>query len=170
MNLQEYNKARDDWREEYGWILEACPSLRYCHSYNRMGEVVSLYDERPPDVWWKVLGYEWGTCDDIYCYTDWLSPRFKRCSRLRLNMMSKEDRAVYHTLPDTLTIHRGCYAENAYGMSWTLDKDLATKFPALNRYYRHGEQPLVLTRTIPKRECVYHNSRDEQEIITWVPS
>jgi hypothetical protein len=150
------------------WIWDI-PELQYCDSYGRLGEIVGLYGTMPMGKWWQVLGYHWTGCDNIAEYAGWLSSRFKRSSRLRLNMMFKEDHAGHDALPDVLTIYRGCYEDNMDGMSWTLDRAIAVRFPTLNRYRRKNQEPYLLTRTIAKRDCVYLGARDEREIVTAMP-
>jgi hypothetical protein len=130
-----------------------------------METVIDLYGTMAPEKWWTVLGYEWSCCDDIAIHTQWLSKRFRQCKRLRLNMMGSDERATYDSLRDKITIYRGCYDNNQNGMSWTLGREIALRFPTLHRYQQKG-QPLLLTMTLPKSECVYLNGRDEQEIVT----
>ena len=131
-----------------------------------MGVVIGLYGTMPPEKWWRLLGYEWSICDNIALYTSWLRPKFRRSRRLRLHMINPHESATYDSLPDVLTIYRGCYQNNRYGMSWTLDRDVAVKLPTMSRY-RQNDHPLLLTARVPKSDCVYlGNEREERELVT----
>ena len=117
---------------EAEWIW-SISELKFCNSYSRMGAVIGLYGTMPPEQWWRVLGCEWTSCDNIASYTEWLKPKCRLSSRLRLNMMNRDQRAAYDALPDSSTIYKGCCQNNRYCMSWTLDRDVAADFPTLNR-------------------------------------
>ncbi len=78
-------------------------------------------------------------------------------------LMDKLERKVFDSLPDVVTVYRGCYGKGAQkGISWTLSfekaKWFADRFPMW--------KGTVYTATIPKKYIyAYFNDRDEQEII-----
>lgn len=78
-------------------------------------------------------------------------------------LMDKRERKVFDSLPDVVTVYRGCYGKGAQkGISWTLSfekaKWFADRFPMW--------KGTVYTATIPKKYIyAYFNDRDEQEII-----
>jgi hypothetical protein len=81
-------------------------------------------------------------------------------------LMSAEEYAAFQALPEELTIYRGCGSENMYGFSWTLDREIAAKFPFLTRY--RSSRPMVLTARIPKsRAAALKLEGNEHEIIVF---
>jgi hypothetical protein len=155
--------------EEHKELSTRFPGMIYEDSYSRMEKVVSLYRTVPAyekHWWWRLLGREWTSSDNVSRYGRFLTFRFLGAPKKRLHMMDREDREAYNSLPEVLTIYRGCYEINSMlGMSWTLDRDTAITFPFLNRYRRQGEQPLLLSCKVQKSDVVYLGGRNEQEII-----
>jgi hypothetical protein len=116
--------------------------------------------------WWTLLGDIWTMSDNLGRYAEWLKPKFRRASRLRLHMMNKANRNVYDRLPETLTVYRGCFPKGEHGMSWTLDKEIARKFPSVTVRARITIPTVLCTMcNVPKTECVYFGERSEQEIV-----
>jgi hypothetical protein len=90
-------------------------------------------------------------------------------------MMYPEEKEVFNSLPETLTIYRGIstnYVLNenklndVIGNSWTLDREVSFKF-ATQYYQKYGEKKhhYILTYQIPKSlvwSCF--NNRNEMEI------
>lgn len=158
-------------------LSEAREVLRYCNSYNRMPTLLelSLID---PEVWLTVLGEEWDGCDDIGLHSDYLiedtplndvlfNPKYAASVR-RLIMTDAENEA-YAALPDKVTIYRGCYAANKWGLSWTLDRDTAAGFPLLHRYRQDGQPLLVKAIADKSRIAFLKLSRSESEVVTYRP-
>ena len=83
--------------------------------------------------------------------------------------MTAKERKVYAALPDKVTVYRGCYKDNKWGLSWSLDRDVAAKFPRLHRYKQDG-QP-ILVRAIADKAYIaaVKLDREESEIITSRP-
>ena len=51
-------------------------------------------------------------------------------------------------------------------MSWTLDKEIARKFPGVTARARVTKPTVLRTMSnVPKAECVYIGGRDEREIV-----
>jgi hypothetical protein len=77
-------------------------------------------------------------------------------------MMNEEDDQFLRSLPEEVTIYRGCQEGlNENGLSWTLDKSKAEFFA--NRF---GKKGIILERKIPKSEIVaLLTVRGETEII-----
>jgi hypothetical protein len=85
-------------------------------------------------------------------------------------MMTYEERDQLEALPDVVTIYRGCYQNNKHGLSWSLSKEIAEKFPLLNRYWRPTEQPYLVTAKVNKDDIIaLKNDRGESEVITYRP-
>ena len=97
------------------------------------------------------------------------SPLGERRGTVR-EMMTDEELEAYAALPDVVTIYRGCYKANKWGLSWSLSRQVAEEFPTLLRYRRDGEQPLLVTAKIMKTDVVaVKMDRGEQEVIAWRP-
>lgn len=121
--------------------------------------------ERLTDIqYWKLLSNIW-----IDTESQWADLRLwkqligsKRPKREFL--MNLEDLPIYHSLPETLTIYRGCQkGKNENGLSWTLDHAKAYWFAT--RYTRNSNW-IVLERTIQKSEVIaVLFGRGEKEII-----
>jgi hypothetical protein len=78
--------------------------------------------------------------------------------------MTIEERNAFEELPEQITIYRGCGPRNKSGMSWSLSRDIAVRFPFSMRY--GTDQPMLLTATIRKnRAAALKLERNEQEII-----
>jgi hypothetical protein len=135
-------------------------------SENRLDILMVLHSLLPANEWWCLLGEEWSGCDNVSKYRHNFAILFN-CDRrrLRLNMMNQSNRAIYENLPDKLTVYRGCYSNNIYGLSWSLDRKIAEKFPFLDRYRQKGQRPILVTRKVKKSACVYIGDRNEAEII-----
>jgi len=83
-----------------------------------------------------------------------------------LEMMDSAELVAYRSLPARLTVFRGCGEINMLGASWSLDRDVAARFPTLNRYRQTA--PLLVTATVRRdRVLALKLDRDESEIITF---
>ena len=96
----------------------------------------------PDALFWRHLGLEWASCDNIATHTrdlhGLLTDRFQASGFPILEAMTAEDRRHYDALPDRVPIFRGCYAHNKSGLSWSTAREVATKFPFQNRYRAKG--------------------------------
>ena len=77
-------------------------------------------------------------------------------------LMNEEEFNLLQSLPDEVTIYRGCQAGiNENGLSWSLNKKKAEFFA--NRF---GKEGLILERKIPKSNIIaFLNGRGESEVI-----
>ena len=139
--------------------------LSWADSLTRLDVLLEQRRRLPRAVWLKLLGELWDVCDNVG----------KRRLILRkvlgvkgplLPLMDEGERAAYRRLPDVVTIYRGCSTRNMLGASWSLDRDVAARFPFQNRY--RAAQPLLLTATVAKENVLAVKlSRDESEIVTF---
>lgn len=151
-------------------------ALRFCNSYNRLETLVALWQNSLVewDEWAILMGEEWESCDNIGPWLDILIEEtpiadmieIPACGRL---LMRPEELAALAALPEVVTIYRGCRAINKWGLSWSLDRDIAVRFPSLHRY--RGDGPaLLITAEIPKRNIIAIKlGGNEQEVIAWKP-
>jgi hypothetical protein len=140
----------------------------FVNSYNRMATALSLFERFPARrlECFSALGEAWSMCDNVSFY---------RCSLRRLlgsatpqeldAMMSSDERAALAAMPPSFEVWRGCYAINRAGMSWTLDRECAKRFPTLSRYKRPGDQPLLRMGKVRRDRAVLKLDRSEKEVI-----
>lgn len=145
---------------------EAQKIMMWCNSYERMPTLLGLFYEMEYSDWAKLLGQEWSCCDNISLYKSTLAGFLKKPIP---EMMDEEELRAFDQLPEVFTIYRGCYSKNKHGLSWTLSKEVAEKFPTYHRYRGEGV-PLVITAQVKKAKvAALKMSRQEQETITYRP-
>lgn len=112
------------------------------------------------------LGEWWNVCDNISRWRSELRRRLKAATRAELDaMMDPPERATLKDMPAIITVYRGCYHVNRAGLSWSLDRGIAERFPSLMRFRRDNDQPLLLTGTVERERAVLKLCRDEREIV-----
>lgn len=139
-------------------------------SHERLPCLIDLFDDMEPDNWLRLLGEVWPTVDNVGIHKDQL---IDALLEMEINiesvitaLMNPEEYSAFEALAEQITIYRGCGPRNRFGFSWTLDRDIATKFPFMSRY--KTDQPILLTATIPKnRVAALKSDRDEQEVIVF---
>jgi hypothetical protein len=90
-------------------------------------------------------------------WTDWLLLANAR------DFMLARERRKFDALPDVFTVYRGSqYAESRIGLSWSLNRDVAEMFAALDHKLLKGK---VIERRVKKSECFAYICNDEEEII-----
>jgi hypothetical protein len=130
-----------------------------------MGAALVLRPRMSHSKWLTVLGETWTGCDNIREYSASLRRMLGTAGPL-LPMMNAEDRTGYKDLPDRVTVYRGCSARYMRGASWTLDQQVARKFPFLD-WYRVSD-PVLVTATVRKEHVLaVFLGREEQEIVTF---
>lgn len=155
-------------------------AVRYCGSYDRLPRLIELWGnlEVERDDWLRVLGEEWSVCDNVGAWLDDLwdtpfadlfdgSPADR--AEARALVMDDSDRAAFEALPDQFEVWRGCYAPNKWGVSWSLDRDTAIRFPGLHRYRQEGQALLVRARARKDEVGFVKVGRDEAEIVLHRP-
>lgn len=151
----------------YDWIL--C----HCGSHERMDAVMHLQNqmaigEMALSSWLVLLGKVWTGCDNIGLYRSDLVEVLKEWHEAPTTtlpkLMSRKEKAAFDALPDQVTIYRGCGPRNRDGLSWSISREVAMKFPFTNRY--ETEEPILLTATVSKcRIAALKLDRNEQEAI-----
>lgn len=142
--------------------------LVFCGSYEKMGAILDLLRSGVPidyKTWLRIVGENWSGCDNIFAYHKLLKCFLPKEGPV-VEMMTADELAAYEALPDTVTIYRGCGKKNKNGASWTLDKNIASKFPFLNRY--RVPDPILVTATVDKCHILAVKlGRNESEVITF---
>lgn len=148
--------------------------LRFANSYNRLGIMIEIAWRMEARDWITLLGENWPSCDNIGHYLEQLEDTpfgdtLDDAGFWRDVMMSPDERAAYAALPDRIIIYRGCYSNNKWGLSWSLEHEVAARFPFLNRYRQNG-QALLVKAVVPKHDVVALKlDRAETEVICWRP-
>ena len=139
---------------------------RWADSYSRLPEVLRWRRHMRVLDWWRLLGAQWPSCDNIGKHKDRLRRYMLEAKDSHLRaMMTPAELDAWAKLPDLVTVYRGCYEINRDGLSWTLSRAMARKFPTYNRYTRHGETPLLLTGKVERSRMVLKLDREEDEVV-----
>ncbi|HSS71064.1 MAG TPA: hypothetical protein VLQ46_10495 [Casimicrobiaceae bacterium] len=141
--------------------------LRYADSYSRMRALLNLFQARD---FWTLVGREWSGCDNIFAYAwrvDELIERKRHLFGLPITeAMCEEAQALYLKLPSQVTVWRGCYEHNINGLSWSLDRGVAARFPSLNRYWQPDMKPLLIEGHVSKQDIAFLlTDRKEAEVV-----
>jgi hypothetical protein len=147
-------------------------ALRFCNSYTRLPTLLSYARWLDDANWLVLLGEEWSVCDNVSVYlNDLIDSPLGDCQGgcpIR-EMMTAEEQTQYDALPDQVTVYRGCYAPNKWGLCWSLSADVALRFPSLIRYRMEGQPLLVKALAKKERIIALKLDREESEIITYRP-
>jgi len=157
-------------------------ALRFCNSFNRLPTLISIWFGQYGDIeaseWLRLLGEEWSVCDNIGEFADdtrgvslWDTPLGDVLTGGLDGsaMMSAAEQDAFAALPDKVEVWRGCYANNKWGLSWSLDRATAEGFPALHRYRGEGRPLLVRAMADKSKIAALKLDREEIEIITHRP-
>ncbi len=133
------------------------------NSYTRLPNLIDCYRTCDRDDCLRVLGDIWTVCDNIGEHKADLRCILPRSAEPL--MMTPEELAELEALPDPLTVSRGAdRGVNERGLSWSLDRDVAARFPFLNRY--GARNPVLVTASVGKRSVTaLKNCREERELI-----
>lgn len=141
--------------------------LRCCDSYQRLPEVLALKRRMYKRDWWRLLGEEWSGFDNLSAYRIDLTHLLDTARIRDLHaMMNDAERTALAAQSETFTVYRGCYTVNRAGLSWTLSREVAERFPKLKRYRRTDDTPLLLTGQAIRSRSVMKLDRDEQEVVS----
>jgi hypothetical protein len=166
----------DEWFPPFGGMKYASDALEFCNSYNRLPTLIALWRCCVVgDIdWLTLLGAAWTGCDNISDFTDELlndTPLewvlFQGADGAPL--MTEDERSAFEALPEQVTVYRGCYRNNKWGLSWSLDRDVAAAHPFLNRYRREGQPLLVKAIARKSKIAALFLDREEAEIVTYRP-
>jgi hypothetical protein len=150
---------------------QANEKMKFCNSYNRLPTLLDLAYRMEDCDWLNLLGNEWSGCDNISrFYKALLDTPLGDDELTCFDMMTDEEREAFVCLPDLVTVYRGCYKLNKWGLSWTLSETIAKEFPSLNRYRRDEDSPIIVKAVVKKENIkAIKLDREEQEVIVWRP-
>jgi hypothetical protein len=151
------------WEEKREW-------QRYVRVYERpyrLQAFMDIADKLTDAEYWDTASWIWIDTENQHEFiSEWLdilsSDRgSKEC------FMDLNEQEFLKSLPDTVTIYRGCYEDlNEEGLSWTLDKKVAEMFSQHKYYNRNDWTPVVLEQTVNKKDIfAVKLGRKESEVI-----
>lgn len=123
----------------------------------------SLIQNKLSDTqYWSLLSDIWTDTENQWQGIDKWKQLLSSNRPSRHYLMTEDEFNHLQSLPDEVTIYRGCQAGvNENGLSWTLDKKKAEFFA--NRFSKDG---IILERTISKNDIVaVLTGRGESEVI-----
>jgi len=152
-------------RQTQTTIKQGRERLSFCCSYSRLDELLSLFREMTYPDWLTVCGENWSGCDNIGAARLLLRQLLPARGPVA-PMMATPECMAWEALPERLTIYRGCGPSNMLGASWSLSREVAARFPFLNRYRQ--DEPLLVTATVRKdRVLALKLDREEAEVVTF---
>jgi hypothetical protein len=139
-----------------------------CGSTDKFRAIFHLHGEMAFSEWLTLLGEFWTDSDNVGVYKDqliWILREYlDEPESVIPELMNAHEKEAFARMPEEITIYRGCGPINKLGLSWSLSREIATRFPFSRRY--HTDQPLLLTATICKdRAAALKLGRTEQEVI-----
>lgn len=98
---------------------EARGHLTYCDSYSRLPTLLEMSWLLDDTDFFRILGEEWSGFDNLGHYADelWDTPFMWWDHNGPIKkMMTQEELDAYNALPDVVTVYRGCYKINKWGL------------------------------------------------------
>ncbi len=139
-------------------------------SYERLPSMLEWAGFCDSGDWLQELGEQWTGFDNVGVHADELAEAVFMHHEGGYPvgpMMDAKELAAYHDLPEILTIYRGCYGINKWGLCWSLDRSVAESFPFCLRYGGEG-RPLLVKATLHKSKvAALKLGRGEAEIVTF---
>lgn len=152
-------RARVDRRAAAAFVR-----LEHADSYSRLPILLDLAELLPYERWLAELGRQWTICDNVGLHR----ARLRRLLPARgpvMPMMTAAEAAAWSALPDVVEVFRGCGTCNLRGLSWSLSRQVASRFPRLMRYYADPAL-LVVGRVHKTRVLAIKLDREEVEVIS----
>ena len=128
----------------------------------RVDAFIKIADKLSNTDYWKLLSSLWIDTENQHAYIDEWKKLLNSDRPYRHYLMDEEEEQFLRSLPDEVTIYRGCQSGlNENGLSWTLDKAKAKFFA--NRFQGEG---IILEKKIPKSSIIaVLLGRGESEVI-----
>jgi len=145
-----------------------------CDSGNRAGAMANGFmTERRPEVVWPVFLRWWNHCDATWPLRDpirmILNSQVNEAPKDRIHpaepWMSPEDLDFYRSLPDEVTLYRGCSRKHVKSLSWSTDREKAEIFARGHRGIKVPD-PVVAETIFPKDKIfAVFTGRNESEVV-----
>lgn len=154
-------------------IQDAGKRLYATDSGTRLGVLMHLCTtEQRPEVLWPVFLLWWTSCDATW---DWRLPTLAVLRSLMRDSngtdhpaeqwMEEADVEFYRSLPDEITLYRGCARKHVKGLAWSTDRKAAEIFAHGHRGIKVPD-PVIAETIFPKEKvfAVFTN-RNENEVV-----
>lgn len=112
--------------------------------------------------YWELLSAIYTDTENAWAYQSQYRNLFSCKRGNREYLMDEDERKVYESLPDEVTVYRGYQVGlNKNGISWTTNKETAQWFAT--RFSKRGK---VLEKKVSKRDIIaVFNGRNESEVV-----
>ncbi len=143
--------------------VEAMGLIATENSYSRLPFIISLHGRMSPKEWLVLLGEYWSVCDNIGEHIAVLQRLIPQGNVPA--MMKRTERWKLRELPEVVPIFRGAdHGVNDVGLSWSLNRVVAARFPFLNRY--KARRPVLHSGLVERdRITAIKLGRTEDEVI-----
>jgi len=163
MDIDLINNLLDNKRKATEEALDKCEWSRFIYLHERpyrfdaLHFVLNTFDEITDDEYWSLVSDVWIDTENAWQNVGSWTEAFGSDRASQHSLMNEEELKLFASLPDTLTIYRGCRKD-----SWTLDEQRAHWFA--ERF--SNDDGIVLTRTVSKKEVIaVFTRRGEEEVI-----
>jgi hypothetical protein len=130
--------------------------------YNMINQIV---DTPTAEQFWSEFWGIWSSSENLHADMAIVQSLYEYGTMLGSAHLGldEDDSAFIATLPDTVTIYRGCSEQNKYGWSWSLDKEKALWFAKRSVGY---EVRYLLKAKVSRHDILgYLSGRNESELI-----
>lgn len=135
-------------------------------SQNRAAPLLSALERQPINVFWPILMANWSSCDRMAAQKTGLLRIMTEANKYSPSRpyLSEKAREWFDSLPDPITVYRGCSKWAVRGLSWTTDKEIAEGFSRGHRYIM-TLFPVLAQAKIPKSAVFFAAAGGESEIV-----
>jgi hypothetical protein len=93
-----------------------------------------------------VFFQNWSHCDDTWYLQDDLLRQLQRFEdeASGVEFLSAKARAAYNALPDSVRVFRGSSRERVMGVTWTIDREIATGFAQGHRFIEVSDPVIAM--------------------------
>lgn len=136
-------------------------------SFGRAEHLLRVMPTLTSELRWKVFLLGWPSCDGVDRRTvlglmKYLKPSHRKHMRAALDEDAAE---LFDSLPERVTIYRGCCHSRVQGFSWTTDIELAKFFAPGTRWLR-SKTPGIATGTVARKDIfAVFAARRESEVM-----
>ena len=170
VDVELINRLLENKKQATKDSLDKCNWSQFIYLHERPYRLDALHyvlttyeDEIDDNTYWSLASDVWIDTENAWQNIGSWTELFGSDRASQHSLMSEEELELFASLPDTLTIYRGCRKDiNEEGLSWTLDEQRAHWFA--ERF--SNDDGIVLTRTVSKKEVIaVFTRRGEQEVI-----
>jgi hypothetical protein len=138
-------------------------ALLWENSTSRLSAMLKLLADALAEVFWPIFLVNWPICDATWNQRNALLSLLRKKSVLApaVDYYDSDVRTFFDSLPNVVTIYRGCSRNRVRGISWTTDKGIAEKFAGGHRFIPVPDP--VIVRSSIDRDWIFAVSVDRNE-------